>query len=259
MNNIEKLLEVMQKLRDPKNGCPWDIEQDFSTIAPYTIEEAYEVADAIHREDFDELRAELGDLLFQIVFYAQMAAERGHFDFDDVAGDISAKMVRRHPHVFGSDDERAKGKVDGSWEEIKAQERAIHDDDSALAGIAKALPALMRAQKLGKRASRVGFDWPNRKGVHLKIEEELEELEEAVGTRDAASIEDEIGDLLFAVVNLARHVGVDAETALTGANHKFERRFRSMEAAIESEDLDLRKETLESLELRWRKAKKKVG
>jgi len=249
----------MQKLRDPKNGCPWDIEQDFSTIAPYTIEEAYEVADAIHREDFDELRAELGDLLFQIVFYAQMAAERGHFDFDDVAGDISAKMVRRHPHVFGSDDERAKGKVDGSWEEIKAQERAIHDDDSALAGIAKALPALMRAQKLGKRASRVGFDWPNRKGVHLKIEEELEELEEAVGTRDAASIEDEIGDLLFAVVNLARHVGVDAETALTGANHKFERRFRSMEAAIESEDLDLRKETLESLELRWRKAKKKVG
>jgi len=259
MNNIEKLLEVMQKLRDPKNGCPWDIEQDFSTIAPYTIEEAYEVADAIHREDFDELRAELGDLLFQIVFYAQMAAERGHFDFDDVAGDISAKMVRRHPHVFGSDDERAKGKVDGSWEEIKAQERAIHDDDSALVGIAKALPALMRAQKLGKRASRVGFDWPNRKGVHLKIEEELEELEEAVGTRDAASIEDEIGDLLFAVVNLARHVGVDAETALTGANHKFERRFRSMEAAIESEDLDLRKETLESLELRWRKAKKKVG
>jgi nucleoside triphosphate diphosphatase len=259
MNSIEKLLEVMKKLRDPKNGCPWDIEQDFSTIAPYTIEEAYEVADAIHREDFDELRSELGDLLFQIVFYAQMATEKDHFDFDDVAGDITDKMVRRHPHVFGSDDERAKGKVDGSWEEIKAQERAIHDDDSALAGIAKALPALMRAQKLGKRASRVGFDWPNRKGVHLKIEEELEELEEAVGTRDAASIEDEIGDLLFAVVNLARHVGVDAETALTGANHKFERRFRSMEAAIESEDLDLRKETLESLELRWRKAKKKVG
>jgi ATP diphosphatase len=259
MNSIEKLLEVMQKLRDPKNGCPWDIEQDFSTIAPYTIEEAYEVADAIHREDFDELRSELGDLLFQIVFYAQMATEKDHFDFDDVAGDITDKMVRRHPHVFGSDDERAKGKVDGSWEEIKAQERAIHDDDSALAGIAKALPALMRAQKLGKRASRVGFDWPDRKGVHLKIEEELEELEEAVGTRDAASIEDEIGDLLFAVVNLARHVGVDAETALTGANHKFERRFRSMEAAIESEDLDLRKETLESLELRWRKAKKNVG
>ena len=259
MNNIEKLLEVMQKLRDPKNGCPWDIEQDFSTIAPYTIEEAYEVADAIHREDFDELRSELGDLLFQIVFYAQMATERDHFDFDDVAGEITEKMVRRHPHVFGSDNERAKGKVEGSWEEIKEQERAIHADESALAGIAKALPALMRAQKLGKRASRVGFDWPDRKGVHLKIQEELEELEEAVGTRDAASIEDEIGDLLFAVVNLARHVGVDAETALTGANHKFERRFRSMEAAIESEDLDLRKETLESLELRWRKAKKNVG
>jgi ATP diphosphatase len=259
MHRIEKLLEVMRRLRDPKKGCPWDIEQDFSTIAPYTIEEAYEVADAIHREDFDELRSELGDLLFQIVFYAQMATEKGHFDFDDVAGDITDKMVRRHPHVFGSDDERARGKIDGSWEKIKEQERATHNDDSALAVIAKALPALMRAQKLGKRASRVGFDWPDRKGVHLKIQEELEELEEAVGTRDAASIEDEIGDLLFAVVNLARHVGVDAETALTGANHKFERRFRAMEAAIESEGLDLRKENIESLELHWRKAKKNVG
>ena len=166
MDNIDKLLEVMRKLRDPENGCPWDIEQDFSTIAPYTIEEAYEVADAIQRQDFDELRSELGDLLFQIVFYAQMAREKGHFDFDDVAGGITDKMVRRHPHVFGSEDERARGKVDGSWEEIKEQERAVHDDVSALAGIARALPALKRAQKLGKRASRVGFDWPDTRAAN---------------------------------------------------------------------------------------------
>ena len=228
MTSIEKLLEVMRKLRDPENGCPWDLKQDFSTIAPYTIEEAYEVADAIQREDFDELRSELGDLLFQIVFYAQMAVEKGYFDFDDVAGGITDKMLRRHPHVFGSDEERAAGKVDGSWEEIKEQERAVHEDDSALAGVAKALPALKRAQKLGKRAGRVGFDWPDRKGVHLKIQEELDELEEAVGTRDTASIEDEVGDLLFAVVNLARHLDVDAEKALTAANGKFERRFRAI-------------------------------
>ena len=259
MTSIDKLLEVMRKLRDPENGCPWDMEQDFSTIAPYTIEEAYEVADAIQREDFDELRSELGDLLYQIVFYAQMATEKGYFDFDDVAGGITDKMLRRHPHVFGSEEERAIGKVDGSWEEIKEQERAVHDDDSALAGVAKALPALKRAQKLGKRASRVGFDWPDRKGVHLKIQEELDELEEAVGTRDAANIEDEVGDLLFAVVNLARHLDVDAEKALTAANGKFERRFRAMETDIESAGVDLRKESLESLDMFWRKAKKNVG
>src|SRR5210317_1693702 len=211
MNNIEKLLEVMRKLRDPKNGCPWDMEQDFSTIAPYTIEEAYEVADAIQRADFDELRSELGDLLFQIVFYAQMATEKGYSDFDEVASGITDKMLRRHPHVFGSEEERAIGKVDGSGEEIKEQERAVHDDDSALAGVAKALPALKRAEKLGKRASRVGFDWPDRAGVLLKIQEELEELEDAAGTRDEAAVEDELGDLLFAVVNLARHHDVDPE------------------------------------------------
>ena len=259
MNNIKKLLEVMRELRDPENGCPWDVEQDFSTIAPYTIEEAYEVADAIQREDFDELRSELGDLLFQIVFYAQMAAEKGYFEFEDVAGGITDKMVRRHPHVFGSDEERAIGKVDGSWEAIKEQERAVHVDESALAGIAKALPALKRSQKLGKRASRVGFYWPDRKGVDLTIQEELDELEEAVGTRDAANIQDEVGDLLFAVVNLARHLDVDAETALAAANRKFERRFRAMETDIESAGIDLRKESLESLDMHWRKAKKNVG
>lgn len=249
----------MRSLRDPETGCPWDVEQDFSTIAPYTIEEAYEVADAIEREDFGELRSELGDLLFQVVFYAQMADEKGYFDFDDVTGGITEKLIRRHPHVFGTDDERAAGKVDGSWEAIKEEERAAHDDDSALAGVARALPALKRAQKLGKRASRVGFDWPDSVGVKHKIQEEFEELEGAVGAREATRIEEEFGDLLFAVVNLARHLDVDPENALTGANRKFERRFRAMEADIEAEGLDIRKMSLADLDQRWRKAKQSTG
>jgi ATP diphosphatase len=277
----------MRALRDPKTGCPWDLEQDFATIAPYTVEEAYEVADAIEREDFDDLRSELGDLLFQVVFYAQMASEKGVFDFDDVADGITGKMVRRHPHVFGSDEERATGKVDGSWEEIKEQERSADPDDSALAGVTRALPALKRAQKLGKRAGRVGFDWPDRKGVNEKIHEELGELEDAVGTREASEIdrkgvnekiheelgeledavgtreasemEDELGDVLFAVVNLARHLDIDPEKALTGANYKFERRFRAMESEIAAEGLKMNKMSLEALDQRWRKAKKDVG
>lgn len=259
MTSIEKLLEVMRALRDPEGGCPWDMEQDFSTIAPYTIEEAYEVADAIEREDFDELRSELGDLLFQVVFYAQMAGEKGYFDFDDVAGGITEKMIRRHPHVFGSEEERTAGKVDGSWEEIKEQERSADPDGSALAGVTRALPALKRAQKLGKRAGRVGFDWPDRGGAREKIQEEMGELEDAVGTRDASHIEEELGDVLFAVVNLARHLDVDPEKALTGANYKFERRFRAMEADIEAEGLKIDKMSLEQLDQHWRKAKKDVG
>ena len=259
MSDITKLLDVMRALRDPESGCPWDIEQDFSTIAPYTIEEAYEVADAIERADFDELRSELGDLLFQVVFYTQMASEKGLFDFDDVANGISEKLVRRHPHVFGSDEERAKGQVDGSWEAIKEEERSADPDASAIAGVARALPALKRAQKLGKRASRVGFDWPDRRGAQEKIQEEMDELEDAVGTRDEGHIEEELGDVLFAVVNLARHLDVDPEKALTGANHKFERRFRAMEADIEAENLKISKMNLESLDQHWRKAKKDVG
>ena len=249
----------MRALRDPKTGCPWDLEQDFATIAPYTVEEAYEVADAIEREDFDDLRSELGDLLFQVVFYAQMASEKGVFDFDDVADGITEKMVRRHPHVFGSDEERATGKVDGSWEEIKEQERSADPYDSALAGVTRALPALKRAQKLGKRAGRVGFDWPDRKGVIEKIHEELGELEDAVGTREASEMEDELGDVLFAVVNLARHLDIDPEKALTGANYKFERRFRAMESEIAAVGLKMSKMSLEDLDQRWRKAKKDVG
>ena len=259
MSSIEKLLEVMRALRDPQTGCPWDVQQDFSTIAPYTIEEAYEVADAIEREDFEELRSELGDLLFQVVFYTQMASEKGYFDFEDVALGITDKLTRRHPHVFGSAEERALGQVDGSWEAIKAEERSNGDDDSAVAGVARALPALKRAQKLGKRASRVGFDWPDRSGVSHKIQEELEELDAAVGTRDTGRIEDELGDVLFAVVNLARHLDVDPEKALAGSNAKFERRFRAMEADLAAAGEDMRKMNLEELDQRWRKAKNDVG
>jgi len=259
MSSIDKLLEVMVRLRDADDGCPWDQKQNFSTIAPYTIEEAYEVSDAIAREDFAALRDELGDLLFQVVFHAQMANEASLFDFDDVAGAISDKMLRRHPHVFGTEEERAAGAVDGGWERIKAEERAGKDDNSALAGVAVALPALKRAQKLGKRAGTVGFDWPDREGVRAKIREELDELEEAVGSRSVASIDEEFGDLLFAVVNLARHLDVDPEKALTSANHKFERRFRDMESAVREEGKELNNQSLESLDKEWRAAKKRVG
>jgi len=259
MSNINKLLEVMRDLRDPENGCPWDVEQDFDSIAPYTVEEAYEVADAIERGNMDDLRDELGDLLLQVVFHARMAEEAGLFDFEDVAGGIAEKMLRRHPHVFGSEEERADGKKDGSWEQIKENERSESNDGSALAGVARSLPALKRAEKLGKRASRVGFDWPDRHGVHEKIQEELGELEEAVGARDSANMEEEFGDILFAVVNLARHLNIDPEKALTGANYKFERRFRDMEDDIGATGKRFRDFKLASLDQFWRAAKKRVG
>ncbi len=259
MSSIDKLREVMKDLRNPESGCPWDVEQDFSSIAPYTVEEAYEVADAIERNDMDDLRDELGDLLLQVVFHARMAEEAELFDFDDVATAIAEKMIRRHPHVFGSETERADGKKDGSWEQIKEAERSKSTDDSALAGVTKALPALKRAQKLGKRASRVGFDWPDRQGVRDKINEELEELEEAVGARDSADMEEEFGDVLFAIVNLARHLDIDPENALTRANYKFERRFRDMEAEIGQSGKRFRDFDLAALDKFWRAAKKRVG
>jgi len=258
MRKIDKLLEVMAQLRDPQDGCPWDVQQTFRSIAPYTIEEAYEVADAIDREDYPGLRDELGDLLLQVVFHARMAEEAGYFDFEDIAATIADKMLRRHPHVFGSDAEKAAGPQAGSWEQIKAAERADADDPSALAGVAKALPALKRACKLGKRASRVGFDWPDRKGVRAKIREELDELEEAVGSREPERIDEEFGDMLFAVVNLARHLDVDPETALAAANVKFERRFRDMERVVTGSGKQLKDQTLETLDREWRAAKQRV-
>ena len=217
---IEELRDIMARLRDPQTGCPWDVDQDFATIAPYTIEEAYEVADAIERGDMAALRDELGDLQLQVVFHARMAEEAGAFDLKDVLAAISAKMIRRHPHVFG----------DGSspgWEEIKAAERAGKSEDaSALAGVAGALPALLRAEKLQKRAARTGFDWPDPEGAREKVIEEMDEVREA--TSDAHRFE-ELGDLLFAVVNWARKLGIDPEAALRTANGKFEKRFRAME------------------------------
>ncbi len=260
MANIEKLLEVMKRLRDPENGCPWDVRQDFASVAPYTVEEAYEVADAIQRKDMDGLREELGDLLFQVVFHAQMAAEEDEFEFDDVVDAITEKMTRRHPHVFGTAAQRMAGAGDGSWESIKAAERAKEKEDgSAMAGVAKTLPALKRAEKLGNRASRVGFDWPDREGVREKIHEELDELEAAVGSRSADDMEEEFGDVLFAVVNMARHLDIDPEKALTSANYKFERRFREMEREIDESGRRFRDFKLEALDKFWRAAKRRLG
>ena len=251
----------MAKLRNKDSGCPWDVEQDFGTIAPYTIEEAYEVADAISRNDMDDLRDELGDLLFQVAFHAQMAEEQGSFTFEDVAEGICDKMIRRHPHVFGSDEEKAKGPAKGAWEQIKAAERASESKRhaaGALDGIALALPALKRAQKLGKRAASVGFDWPDTQGVRAKISEELAELSAAECGGKQEDVEEELGDLLFAVVNLARHLKVDPEQALTDANLKFERRFRSMETDADNANQQLSKLDLEALEMLWAQAKNKI-
>jgi MazG family protein len=259
MKEMKKLLEVMASLRDPQTGCAWDLEQDFASIAPYTIEEAYEVADAIERGAMDALRDELGDLLFQVVFHARMAEEAGDFNFEDVVAGIRQKLERRHPHVFGTAAERAAGPRAGSWEQIKAAERVGEPDSSALAGVATALPALKRAEKLGSRAALVGFDWPDQSGVRAKIHEELNELEMACGTRDENSINEEFGDLLFAVVNLARHLRVDPEHSLASANYKFEKRFRDMETAIVAAGGSLKDLSLESLDKEWRAAKRRLG
>ena len=218
-SGIDKLLQIMARLRDPVTGCPWDLEQNFETIAPYTIEEAYEVADAITRQDLASLKDELGDLLLQVVFHAQMAAERRDFSFDDVAHAISDQMERRHPHVFGD-------ALTLDWEGIKEEERQALGDPSALAGVALGLPALLRAEKLQKRAARTGFDWPDPHGARAKVIEEIAEID---GATDADALEDEMGDLLFAVVNWARKLGVDPEAALRRGNRKFEQRFRQIE------------------------------
>jgi nucleoside triphosphate diphosphatase len=259
MNHIKKLLEVMATLRDPEQGCPWDIEQDFRSIAPYTIEEAYEVADAIARDDLPGLKDELGDLLLQVVYHARMAEEAAEFDFDDVAACIVAKMIRRHPHVFGDEDQRAAGMIAKNWERIKSEERADDGDGSALAGVALGLPALKRAQKLGQRASAVGFDWPDDREVRDKVLEELEELEVALGRRNESEITEEFGDLLFALVNLARHLSVDPEQALMAANSKFERRFRAMEQSLAESGVPLAELSLQRLEQAWCTAKRGNG
>ena len=247
--DIMPLAEVMARLRDPDTGCPWDIEQDFASIAPYTIEEAYEVADAIARGDMAALRDELGDLLLQVAFHSRMAEQAGHFGLQDVIDGITAKMIRRHPHVFGEGTRREDGHA--QWEAIKAAERAEKEPDpSAMAGVAIALPALLRAEKLQKRAARTGFDWPDLTGVLDKIAEELAEVQDAA---DDAAREEEVGDLLFAVVNLSRHLKIDPEAALRKANAKFETRFRGMEALAGDAFAGL---SLEAKEALWQRVKR---
>lgn len=255
MNSIQKLLDIMIALR---RDCPWDRVQTFASIAPYTVEEAYEVADAIARDDWASLTGELGDLLFQVVFHARMAEEAGLFRFDDVVEAICDKMLRRHPHVFGSAEERAAGPAAGSWDRIKARERAVAGDGgpaSALDGIARALPALSRAAKLGKRASAEGFDWPDRTGVDAKIDEELTELRDACQRGNAAERRHELGDVLFSVVNLARHLDIDPEQALAEANQRFEQRFRALEQQLTATGRSLAEHDLETLEAAWQAAK----
>ena len=245
---MDRLLTIMKRLRDPQTGCEWDVAQSFESIAPYTIEEAHEVADAIARGDLADLKDELGDLLLQVVFHAQIAEEMGHFAFADVVTAISDKMERRHPHIFGDATEGGHY----LWERIKAEERRAKAAGGTLDGVALGLPALMRAEKLQKRAARVGFDWPDATGSRAKVDEELQEIAEA----SPETLEEEFGDLLFAVVNWARHSGVDAEAALRAGNAKFERRFRAMEAeggdAFATLDLD-GKEAL------WQRIKRRDG
>lgn len=266
--DIGRLLEIMAALRTPVTGCPWDVEQTFETIVPYTLEEAYEVADAIARGDLHDLREELGDLLLQVVFHSRMAEEAGEFSFGDVVEAITKKMIRRHPHVFGDAEARAAGSAKGMWDRIKAEEKAekrharlalgLDPEDHGkgyLDGVPVALPALTRALKLQEKAARVGFDWKEAKPILDKIEEEIRELREAMEQGKAAAVADEFGDVLFALVNFGRHLSIDAETALRGTNEKFRTRLHYVEQALEARGSSLEEATLEDMEELWQEAK----
>jgi ATP diphosphatase len=255
--DIGRLLAIMAALRTPKTGCPWDLEQNFATIAPYTLEEAYEVADAIARDDLTDLKEELGDLLLQVVFHARMAEELGAFDFGDVVEVLTAKLIRRHPHVFGDERSQTPQAVEGLWERIKAQEKAARGDTEnagALAGVPVALPALTRALKLQTKASNVGFDWNDPRAVLHKIREEADEIEAALNG-DASEAAGEVGDLLFAAVNLARHLRADPEAVLRGTNQKFERRFAAIEQALAADGKKPQDATLAEMDALWDEAK----
>jgi ATP diphosphatase len=269
VGQLTRLLEIMQQLRDPETGCPWDQQQNFESIVPHTIEETYEVADAIFSGNMHDIKDELGDLLFQVVFYSQLGKEQGDFDFEDIAQAISDKLIRRHPHVFdvfdvgeGVDVKRHKtqGELNNQWDQIKAQERASKNqalDTSTLANIPQGMTPLLRAQKIQKKCSKVGFDWTELAPVVDKIHEEIEEVlaEVNVSEPDLQAVEEEIGDLLFAVVNLARHTSVNAETALIKANHKFEKRFRLVEQDIKGQGLSLQVANLQQMEDAWQRIK----
>lgn len=271
--DINRLLEIMDALRTPHTGCPWDLEQDFSTIAPYTIEEAYEVADAIERGDMEDLRLELGDLLLQSVYHARLASEEGHFDFGDVVEGITTKMIRRHPHVFGTEDVTADqysaaGMAKGTWERIKAEEKreiaerrvekglpARQAHTGILGDVPTALPGLTAAVKLQQKAGKVGFDWNDPRAVIAKIREEIGELEEEIANGDANRLEGEMGDVLFAVANLARHLDIDPEAALRRTNNKFRKRFAHIENAVARQGKSLTDCSLEEMEILWQEAK----
>ncbi len=260
--DIQRLIEIMAALRTPGSGCPWDLKQDFATIAPYTIEEAYEVADAIARGDLDDLKDELGDLLLQVAFHARMAQEQSAFDFGDVVQSITEKLIRRHPHVFGDTADLTPDEVKGLWDRIKTEEKAERArrrgpeaETGALAGIPASMPALMRALKLQQKASRVGFDWNDPRAVLAKIREETDEIEAALDQMDNDSASAEVGDLMFALVNLARHLDVDADAALRATNAKFERRFRSIETALAIRGKTPAQATLAEMDALWDEAK----
>ncbi|MDG9928745.1 MULTISPECIES: nucleoside triphosphate pyrophosphohydrolase [unclassified Pseudomonas] len=266
--SLDDLLHLMARLRDPRHGCPWDLKQSYATIVPHTLEEAYEVADAIERGDFDHLPGELGDLLFQVVYYSQLAKEEGRFEFAAVVDGITRKLVRRHPHVFPDGDlygapdmaRLEEAAIKQRWEEIKAEERAekaaAPEQLSLLDDVPQALPALSRAAKLQKRAAQVGFDWPEALPVVDKLREELDEVLEAMSENDAEAIAEEVGDLLFVAVNLARHLKVDPETALRAANNKFERRFHYIEQALRDTGRPIENCSLEEMDALWGEAKK---
>ncbi|MDX2418892.1 MAG: nucleoside triphosphate pyrophosphohydrolase [Xanthomonadales bacterium] len=253
-----QLLEIMQRLRDPQNGCPWDVKQDFSSIAPYTIEEAYEVADAIARENMADLKDELGDLLFQVVFHAQMASEQGSFTFDDVHGSICDKMQRRHPHVFADFEVRDADHQTMVWEDYKTQERKQKGEHSLMDGIPAGMAELQRSVKLQKRAAKADFDWPSAEPVMDKFDEELLEMREAVASGEHERLEDELGDLLFVATNLARKLAIDPGTALRRSNAKFEQRFRAMEEVVGGHD-GLKSMDLDEMEALWQEIKHKAG
>lgn len=254
---IKRQIEIMAALRHPDNGCPWDIVQDFDTIAPYTIEEAYEVHDAIQKRDFKALKEELGDLVFQVAFHARMAQEAKMFNFTDIVNDLNEKMISRHPHVFGENEFTNPAEVIENWENLKAKERLekIKNDNSILADVAISLPALSRAWKLSKRAARVGFDWPDANEIFKKLDEEVKETKEAIEENDIAHISEEIGDCFFVLANLARKFDIDPEASLRNTNVKFERRFRAIEIALEKQGKNPKEASLEEMEKLWLDAK----
>lgn len=258
---LQRLLTIMKTLRDPQTGCPWDRKQTFATIAPYTLEETYEVLDAIQREDYADLRDELGDLLFQVVFYAQMGSERGLFDFDQVCNAISDKLERRHPHIFATELQIGSDEALSKWEQTKSKERADKALFSALDDIPQTLPALMKAHKIQKRCAAVGFDWDTLGPVLGKVYEEIDEVmhEATQAVVDEEKLGEEIGDLLFATVNLSRHLGHKAEDALQAANRKFERRFRRVEELVAQAGMTMNDATLEQMEVFWQQVKKEQG